>query len=387
MFSRAVKIFTLQGFDIRLDPSWLLIATLITWTLSRQYFPQVVEGQPETTYLLMALFAMLAFFGSLILHELAHSVVARFYGVKIKSITLFLFGGVAELEAEPEEASVEFWVALAGPAMSVALAAMFWFLARVGQFAGLGAPITEVLSYLGLINLVLALFNLVPAFPLDGGRVLRAYLWHRSGDVLSATKIAANSGSTFAYVLMALGLLLLFGGQTASGLWQIFIGIFLLLAARSGYEQQLMKTSLRGKTVQSLMSKNPVTCHPDITLSMLVNRIMLVQRSSFVPVVEDGVLLGIVDSHVLSLIDQENWSNTKVGDVFIATDTNNCVPPDMPVQDLLNRITATGQRKYLVAVGHTLLGVVTLSDLLGYINLFNTLHTKERTIWPNARSG
>ncbi len=377
MFSRAIKIFTLQGFDIKVDPSWLLIATLITWSLSRQYFPEVVQGQQEATYLLMAVFAMLAFFGSLILHELAHSVVARHYGVKIKSITLFLFGGVAELETEPQEAGVEFWIALAGPAMSMTLAAGFWFMAWVGDIAGIGAPVTQVLSYLGLINLVLALFNLVPAFPLDGGRVLRAYLWKRSGDILTATKTAANSGSMFAYVLMALGLFLLFGGQTASGLWQIFIGGFLLLAARSSYEQQLLNSSLRGKTVQALMTENPVVCSPEMTLAMLVNRIMLLHRCSFVPVVEKGVLLGYVDTDVLRRIDQENWFNTKVDDVFIAADDSNCVAPDMPVQDILNRVTVTGRRKYLVVENRTLLGVITLSDLVGYIGLFQSLHVKE----------
>ncbi|WP_299784164.1 site-2 protease family protein [uncultured Roseobacter sp.] len=369
MFSNAVKLFSINGFDIKLDPSWLLIAALITWSLSQGYFPAILPHQSTGTYLAMALIAMLCFFVSLLLHELAHSVVARRLGVPIKGITLFLFGGVAELEAEPRSARVEFWVALAGPVMSLVLALGFWSLARLSELVAAAVPVSMVLGYLALINLILALFNLVPAFPLDGGRVLRAYLWHRNGDVLAATETASQSGTIFAYVLMGLGVLALFDGALIAGLWQIMIGFFVLMAARAAYQTQLAKVAFDHKTVATLMQRDPIVISPEMTLSEFVNRIMLRHNVSFVPVVEDGVLLGHMDQAVLAGIDREHWSNTRVGDVFAGLDGQASISGEMPVQDLMARIADTGRRKFLVVDGHQLMGVISLADLTRYLRL------------------
>lgn len=373
MFSNSVKLFALSGFQIKLDPSWLLIAALITWSLSQQYFPSVIPDQGFQTYLVMALVAMLCFFASLLLHELAHSVVARRFGVPIKGITLFLFGGVAELEAEPQSANVEFWVALAGPAMSLCLGLGFWVLAQFSDLALNSLLLTEVLSYLAMINLVLAVFNLVPAFPLDGGRVLRAYLWHRHGDILQATATAAKSGSIFAYVLMMLGVLALFQGALIAGFWQIMIGSFVLIAARSSYQNQLARIVFDDKTVGTLMKGDPIVVAPEMTLSDFVNKIMLQHRVNFVPVVEDGILLGHMDQTVLSGIDRENWSGTRVGDVFAGLDKAASIPPDLPVQDLMATIAKTGRRKFLVVQGQRLVGVITLADLTRYLQISEML--------------
>lgn len=373
MFKNAVKIFSLNRFDIKVDPSWLLIAALITWSLSQQYFPTELPGQSTEIYMVMAIITMLCFFGSLLLHELAHSVVARKKGVPIKSITLFLFGGVAELKAEPQSARAEFWIALAGPAMSLALAFGFWVLAKVAELALITTPVTVVLSYLALINLVLAIFNMVPAFPLDGGRVLRAFLWHRDGDMLKATETAAKSGAIFAYMLMGLGLLSLFQGLVVAGIWQLLIGGFVLFASRNSYQSQLMRATFEGKTVEDLMTKDPVCVDPETTLAELVNRIMLQYRISFVPVVDGQVLLGHIDTTVLRGIDSENWANTHVGDVFAALERAVAVRPDLPVQDLMSQIAKTGRRKFLVAENHRLLGVITLADLTGYLNITDVL--------------
>lgn len=369
MFTNAVKLFSINHFDIKVDPSWLIIAALVTWSLSQQYFPNAVPGATSNAYLLMALIAMLGLFASLLLHELAHSVVARHLGVPIKAITLFLFGGVAELETEPTSGITEFWIALAGPVMSLALAFGFWCLAQVALISAAAPAFVEVLSYLALINLVLALFNMVPAFPLDGGRVLRAYLWYRSGDVLAATRTAARSGTFFAYFLMALGIIALFQGALVAGLWQLMIGGFLLMAARSSYTSQLARTVFEGRTVDALMTRDPVTVGPEMTLTTFVNQVMLRHTVSFVPVLEGEVLLGHMDQSVLSSIDRENWANTRVGDVFVGLDDSVTVAPDTPIQDLLETITRTGRRKYLVVSDHHLLGVISLSDLTRYLNL------------------
>lgn len=368
MFSNAIKLVTVSGFDIKVDPGWALIAALVTWTLSQQYFPATLPDQTSQMYVVMAVVAMLSFFASLLLHELAHSVVARRFGVQIKGITLFLFGGVAELAEEPKSATAEFWIALAGPAMSLSLSAVFWLLARLsGQI--LTAPaVTETLSYLAAVNLVIALFNLVPAFPLDGGRVLRAYLWHRHGDILRATKAAARSGTIFAYGLMFLGVLVLFQGLLITGLWYIMIGFFVLGAARGAYHSQIMDNAFAGKTVGNLMVQNPVVVSPELTLSDFVNTVVMSKRVSFAPVVEDGILLGQIDKDVLSVIDHDNWSNTRVGDVFAGLDVATTISPDMPISGLLAQIAQTGTRKFLVVKDHTLLGVITLANLIGYMH-------------------
>lgn len=367
MFSNAIKLFTLNGFDIKLDPSWALIAALITWSLSQQYFPTVFLDQSPVTYLVMAVAAMLCFFGSLLLHELAHSIVARHFGLKINGITLFLFGGVAEMDSDPASAGVEFWVALAGPVMSLCLSFGFWMFSWASTLMQASPAITQVLSYLAVINLVLALFNLVPAFPLDGGRVLRAYLWNKSGDPLKATETAAKSGAIFAYVLMALGLLALFQGAVVTALWQIMIGGFLLFAARSSYQDQLAQVIFNKKTVADVMHRDPITISPEMTLQAFVDTIVLRGGLSFVPVVEDGVLLGHLDKVMLTRIDRENWAGTKVGDVFVGLDASTSVAPDMPVRELLDTISTTNTRKYLVSSGHQLLGVVSLADLARYL--------------------
>ncbi len=379
MFSGAIKLFRLAGFDIKLDPSWFLIATLITWTLATQYFPMTLPDLADAAYFALAVIAMLGFFGSLLLHEMAHSVVARSYGVRITGITLFLFGGVAELETEVPSAKAEFWVAIAGPAMSVALGSGFWLISLlVYNLLGLGA-FAAVLAYLATINLILAIFNMVPAFPLDGGRVLRAYLWNRHGNVLRATRTAAQSGKVFGYGLTILGVLALFQGAPTAGLWYILIGFFILAAARSAYQNQLIQSTFEGKSVTDVMIRNPIVVEPETTLSEFVNQVMLKHHVSFAPVMENGILIGQIDKEVLSAIDRENWSNTRVDDVFIGLDNATMIAPDMPVADLLKHIAMTGTRKFLVVKDHKLLGIVTLANLIGH------LHTKDgtgrRNIW------
>ena len=369
MFSNAVKLFSINGSTIKVDPSWLVIASLVTWSLFQHYFPSVLPGAPRETYLTMAVVGMLGLFASLLLHELAHSVVARHLGVPIKSITLFIFGGMAELGAEPASAKDEFWIALAGPIMSLCLAFSFLIFAHLAWFVTTAAAPGEVLSYLALINLVLALFNLVPAFPLDGGRVLRAYLWHRNGDALAATRTAARAGTFFAYFLMFLGVAAVFQGALIAGLWQLMIGAFVLVAARANYTSQLARSVFDGKSVATFMTDDPITVGPEMTLSEFVNRIMLGQHVSFAPVVEDKVLLGHIDRSVMAGIDRENWSNMRVGDVFVGLDQDTMVAPSLPVQKFLEVVAETGRRKFMVVNNHHLVGVITLADLARHLRL------------------
>jgi len=368
MFSNSVKLLSINGFGIRVDPSWLVIASLVTWSLSGTYFPQAFPGADTSTYLAMALLGMLGLFASLLLHELAHSIVARSLGVPIKQITLFIFGGMAELEAEPSSASVEFRIAIAGPLMSFGLAFGFWALAAATSLISGAGALGAILSYLALVNLVLAVFNLVPAFPLDGGRVLRAYLWHRSGDALAATQTAAKSGAVFGYILMALGVVGLFQGAVVSGLWQVMIGGFVLIAARASYTTKLARATFQGMTVAALMTADPVTTGPEMTLAAFVNQIILQHNVSFVPVLEAEVLLGHIDTAVVTRIDRENWETTRVGDVFVGLEPAAMVAPDLPVTALLDQISKSGRRKFMVVEDHALRGVITLADLARHLD-------------------
>lgn len=376
MFSNAIKLFSMGGFDIKLDPSWFFIAALITWTLSTQYFPVVLPEQSSSTYSALAVIAMLGFFGSLLLHELAHSVVARRFGVRIKGITLFLFGGVAELESEVPTSTAELWIALAGPAMSVCLGAGFFLFSGAAGLVTANPALPTVLTYLATINFIIAIFNMVPAFPMDGGRVLRAYLWHRHGDVLRATRTAAQSGTFFGYALTFLGLLALIQGGAMAGLWYILIGFFVLGAARSAYQNQLMQSTFSGKTVEDVMIRHPVVVSPELALSEFVNQIMLKHKVSFVPVVADGVLIGQIDKAVLSAIDRENWTNTRVGDVFEGLDVASTVRSDMPIEELLKEVAKTGTRKFLVVDDHALKGVITLANMIGHLHQADTASRK-----------
>ncbi|MGF1592248.1 MAG: site-2 protease family protein [Kiloniellaceae bacterium] len=235
MNGRSITVFELLGFKIRVDISWLLLAVLITWSLALGVFPFWYEGLAPATYWWMGLAGMFGLVFSLIFHELSHSVVARHYGLPIKGITLFIFGGVAEMAEEPKSAKVEFWMAIAGPLASFLLAAVFFLAAALGEALALPVPINGVLDYLAFINLLLGAFNLIPAFPMDGGRVLRAALWHWRGDLRQATRIASNAGKTFGFLLMALGVLNVVSGNFIGGMWWFLIGMFVRGAAASSY--------------------------------------------------------------------------------------------------------------------------------------------------------
>ena len=370
MFTNSTTVLKVFDIEINLASSWFLIATLITWSLADQVFPQQIPGLSTLQYVTLGIVAMLPFFISLLLHELAHALVAKSFGLRVPRITLFLFGGVAELGDEPDTASHEFWIAIAGPAMSLALASVFWVSSVIVRLISADFPqVHTVLSYLATINLILAVFNMLPAFPLDGGRVLRAAIWSRTRDILKATKTSTQLGEYLGIGLMALGLLALFQGVRLSGAWQIMIGLFIVVAAKSSFESLRTKILLGNERVADVMSPNAVTADPDLSLTDLVNRTMLRNRVSFVPVVEDGVLLGHIDTKVLSMIDRENWSTTQVGDVFVGLETTQVISPQARAADILKQMTETDERKLMVVEGRHLVGVVTLSDLMRFLQL------------------
>lgn len=371
MWGKAIRIARIGGTDIRIDASWLLIAALIVWSLATFYFPAKSPGAPQSTYLVMAGIAMLGVLGSLILHELAHATMAGWFGVDVSHVTLFLFGGVAGVEAEPASYESEFWIAIVGPIASLCFALVCWLAALVVRFVGLSVPVQSVLICLALFNLVLALFNLLPAFPTDGGRILRARVLVRSGSLLTATRKATRLTVGIAYGVMVIGVFVGLWTEPALGLWPIVVGLFLLSTSYKLLTDFDKHTTQDRRSVAHLMALDPHTGRPDQTLSHLVNRVFLERGVSFVPIVEQDLLLGYVDFQMVRKIDREHWTTTTVEDVIETASSENTVSPDMMGLDLLSRICATGRRKFMVADESGLVGVITLSDLLCVLHLAN----------------
>jgi len=269
----SILIGKIKGIPIQLHISWFLIAILITWTLAGAYFPATNPGWNQALYWMVGAFTAVLFFASVLLHELGHSIMALREKVPVKNITLFVFGGVAQISREPDSPGAEFRIAIAGPLISLLLAGVFTLLGRLpGMAIALAAP----LAYLGTVNLILAAFNLIPGFPMDGGRVLRAALWKRSGDLRHATLWASRVGRGFAFIFILLGLgQILLTGSFINGLWTIFIGWFLNNAAQNSYQQVLMREALSGIKASNIMLQQCQTVSGDLMLDRLVNDYIL----------------------------------------------------------------------------------------------------------------
>lgn len=252
MFTRSFPLFSIFGFRISIDLSWFVLAALIVWSLATGLFPESLPERSAQTYYIMGTVAALGMFASIVFHELAHSLVARLYGIKIAGITLFIFGGVAELEDEPPTPKSEFLVAIAGPISSIVLGGALFLIASLFETSG-PPEVLAVLSYLTVINIVLAVFNLIPAFPLDGGRMLRAVLWWRQGSLWKATRLASLLGAALGIALMAFGAYNSFQGFLIGGMWQILIGYFVFNAAGNARRQTEIVERLRGVSVRQLM--------------------------------------------------------------------------------------------------------------------------------------
>jgi Zn-dependent protease/CBS domain-containing protein len=374
MLPNAVRLFDIHGVELRIDPSWFVIAALVVWSLATGYFPEAAPGLHRADYIAFATVAMLGLFAALTLHEFAHASVARRYGLRTGSITLFLFGGVAELRDEPQSPAADFRIAAAGPAASLALAALLGAVAAAARAAGASPGLVALADYLAGINLILALFNLLPAFPLDGGRILRAALWRSSGDLIAATRRASDIGRAAGYALVALGLVVLFSTRSLlGGLWPALIGLFLAGAAPAAYQDMLTRRALRGRTVNDLVTRAVHVTDPDRTVRALVDEVMLRHGVGFVPVIENGMALGYVDTAAVRGIDRDNWDAIRVEDVFIPLAPEMVTTPGEPLDRLLQRIVETGRRKFIVTDGGRFAGVLTLGDLVAHLGVLRDL--------------
>lgn len=369
MFGKPLTLFRVFGFEVKADGSWLILGALIVWSLARGLFPGWIPGLDPGAYWLMGAAGAAGLFLSIVFHELCHSLVARRFGIDMRGITLFLFGGVSEMGDEPPSPKAEFFMAVAGPASSVVLAAVLTAAGLILRGGGPATPVTGVLRYLGLLNFVLAGFNLIPAFPLDGGRVLRAILWRAWNDLRRATRLASSVGLGAGAVLMGLGALQFLTGQVVGGLWTLIIGLFVRGAARSSYRQVLFRGALEGVPVRKLMTAEPVTVAPSTSVQRLVEDYVYKDQHKMYPVVEGGRLLGCVTLDQVKGVAREDWPSRDVGGLVRDCSADNTVGPDEDVLKALARMQRTGRSRLLVAADGKLAGVIALKDIMGFIAL------------------
>ncbi len=376
MFGNRWQLFRLYGIPVSVDASWLIIVALLTLTtantfpdLMQRYFGEATPTLPPYEYWIMGLVAALAFFACILLHELGHAIVGRSQGMSIGGITLFLFGGVAQLESEPDSARSEFLMAIAGPAVSVVLGLVFALLAWAGYESGWSPPIVTILGYLAFINMLVLAFNLIPAFPLDGGRVLRSILWGATGNLQRATYRASRAGQVFAWFLIAWGVMQFFAGNWLGGIWSGLIGLFLNNAAQGSYQQVLIRKALLGEPVRRFMTTQAIVVSPSVDLRHWVEDYVYRFHHKTFPVVSNGHLEGFIGTRALAQIPRSDWDRRTVGEVMERDLKAITIPPNADALEALAKMQRSGLSRLLVTEQDHLIGILSLRDLLSFLNL------------------
>jgi Zn-dependent protease/predicted transcriptional regulator len=369
MMEKRMRLLRLLGFDVYIDWSWIIIAALVMWSLARGVFPSAYRGFAANTYWILGFLGAIGLFASILFHELCHSIVARKYGVPIRRITLFLFGGVAEMESEPPEPKVELLMAAAGPAASLLLGAALFGLFSIARSLSWPKEALAVLGYLWSINLILAGFNLVPAFPLDGGRIFRAVLWKWKGDLKWSTRIASYAGSAFGFLLMAFGFVNIFRGNTIGGMWWILIGLFLRNASLASYRSVLMLRTLRGENVAKFMKSDVQTVPAHVSLRELVEDYIYRYHFKMFPVVEDERLIGCVTTREVREVPQQQWASTIVRQKMKPCSEENTIRTEAEASEALATMKRTGNSRLMVVEDNRLMGIISLKDLMDYLSV------------------
>ncbi|MFA5866693.1 MAG: site-2 protease family protein [Actinomycetota bacterium] len=375
MVSQGIRLGRLMGIEIRVSFSWFVIFGLVTVLLATAYFPQAYPNLPRNEYLILGFVTSFLFFVSVLLHELSHSVIARFNHINIRSITLFIFGGVAHMDEDPSTPAAEFLMAVAGPFASIILSGLFAGAYLTAGTLKLGVLFTGPLLYLAIINIYLAVFNLIPGYPLDGGRVLRAFLWAITKDIRRATRIASLMGQAFAMLLIFSGLYMIFVERAfwVNGLWFIFIGIFLQQVAAAGYEEVVMHLTLSGVKVKDIMTPDVVTVGAATMVNDLVNDYFMRYKHSKFPVVEGGAVIGVVTLQSIQDVPRDEWDRTRTRAVTPSFDKRAEVLPEMMAEEAIARMTDIHVGYLLVMEDGDIKGILTMRDLAGAIQMRRNL--------------
>jgi Zn-dependent protease/CBS domain-containing protein len=356
----AGTLFRIRGIPVRVHMSWLVVVGLLTWSLAVGYFPQVLPDLPAAAYWAKGLLATLLLFTSVFLHELSHALVALRYGIPVSSITLHIFGGVSQLDREPDRPGVEFAVAIVGPLTSLAIAAVL----SLAQWLLQPPPgPSAVIAYLIAVNILVGLFNLVPGFPLDGGRLLRSALWKARGSLAWATKMASGVGSGFAFVLIGFGIFRAFGGEFVGGLWLVLIGLFLRQAAAGSYQQLILRRTLEPLKVRDVMTREVIHVSPDLSVARVVDEFFWRHRVSTFPVVVDGRVVGIVGLERIKALPRERWSEVLVHDLMLPLSESLITTPETSLWEAFNKLARNGLGRLGVLEGERLVGYLSIKDV------------------------
>jgi Zn-dependent protease len=366
----SVPLGSLFGIPIDLDFSWFLIFGLLTWMLAVGYFPQKFKGGSLAEYWILGAVSAVMLFVCVLLHELGHSLVAQRYNVSVGRITMFIFGGVSQITAEPPSASAEFWISIAGPAVSFALALFF---SAVRPFVVGYMPLLAMVTYLALLNLILGMFNLLPGFPLDGGRVLRAAVWGATRDFRRATLVAANTGRFFGYFMIFSGLFLVLHGDVFDGIWIAFIGWFLESAASSQVQQTMVRGLLVGHKVGEVMKRDFEPLPADLTLEELVQKHVLAGgRRAFI-ISRSGRPVGLLTLSTLREVPRPKWATTTAGEAMVPMERLISIGAKAELWTALEKMGRDGVNQLPVVDDGTIIGLLARDDVVDYLRVLQQL--------------
>lgn len=372
----SLRLGRIAGIDIYAHLSWFIILVLLTWSLASGWFAQLFPGWATTTYWIVAFISALLLFGCVLVHELAHALVAQASGLTVRNITLYIFGGVAHIEEDMKRPGVEFRVAIAGPIASFLLAVVAFLL--VLPLRGSGASAEAVLDYLAVANFLLGAFNLLPGFPLDGGRVLRSIIWKVAGNFKKSTRIASSVGQAFAYVFILLGIIGFFTGNFFNGLWVVFIGWFLLSAAQTASTQVELQSALQGVSVGQVMDPRPFAVPANISVQKLVDGYFLPLGLHSAPVTQGEYLAGLITLSDIARVARERWSYTPVGYVMRLLEQVYVTTPEQPLQEVLQMMGAQNINQVPVVEDGRLVGLLSREAIIRYLQVRQSLQENEQ---------
>jgi Zn-dependent protease/predicted transcriptional regulator len=364
MKNKHISIGKILGIPIYLDYSWFIILALLTWMLAKSYFPQEFKNWTEFSYWLIGFITSILFFISILLHEFGHSIIAIKYNLKVKRITLFVFGGVAEISKEPSKSSADFWIALAGPISSFILAAIFYLLAKVfvqNQY------LVASFHYLALINFILAVFNLIPGFPLDGGRVLRSIVWAITKNYKQATTIAANAGRFFGFLFIMIGVFQIFHNNVFDGLWMVFIGWLLEITAMSQIQKQALNGLLLGHEAHEALSNDYGIVYPDSTVKEIIDNHFIGANRRNLLVKDNNIMVGFLTPSRINSISIKDRQNKTVKDVMIPLQDINKINSNEPLLDALKSIDENDLRVVPVIENGNCIGILNHNSITQFI--------------------
>lgn len=367
----------LAGIEIDINSSWLIAIVLITFSFANGWFPALYPHATFGTYLLLGFIAAILLFISVLLHELAHSLVARMRGLQVKSITLFIFGGVSNIEQEPQSAGSEFQMAFVGPLVSLLLGLVCYLLLL--PFGGTTNPVTATLIVLMIANITLGVFNLIPGFPLDGGRVLRSIVWKITGNPTTATRVATFVGEAIAYLFILFGIWEVFSSSVVNGIWLGFIGWFMLSAAQAVRARATLEATFGDATVEQVMNRQPMTVPANISVQRLVDDFFLPQGLRSALVLQGDQLAGLVTLSDIRHVAREQWGQTPVGLIMIPAERLHTVAPTQKLRDALPLMTAQDINQLPVVQDGRLVGVINRDAIMRSLQLRNALGIQQRT--------